>query len=223
MADIALQRKNMVESQVRPSDVTDRRIIRAMLDLPREAFVPAAARSVAYMDGEVVLAPGRGARPARAMMAPRTLARLVQLLAPEATDKALVVGAGTGYSAALLARMAGKVVAVEPDVALSEEASRALAAAGAGNVSLIKNDLPAGAPGEGPFDVILVDGAVDEVPQGLLAQLADGGRLVAIVVTGGVGRAVLWRHIGALSDPVTAFEATAPALPGFEKAAVFVL
>lgn len=223
MADIALQRKNMVESQVRPSDVTDRRIIRAMHELPREAFVPAAAREVAYMDGEVVLAPARQGRPSRAMMSPRTLARLVQLLAPEATDKALVVASATGYSAALLGRMVSKVVAVESDAVLVEEASRGLAAAAATNVSLIKNDLAVGAPGEGPYDVVLVDGAVEEVPQALLAQLAEGGRLVAIVVAGGLGKAVLWRKLGGLVDPTTAFEAMAPSLSGLHKAPAFVL
>ena len=223
MVDFALQRKNMVESQVRPSDVTDRRVIRAMLDLPREEFVPATARSVAYMDGEVVLAPARPGRLARALMAPRTLSRLVQLLAPEAADKALVVGAGSGYSAAVIARLVSKVVAVESDPALDEAAARALAAAKTTNVALVKNDLAAGAPGEGPYDVILLDGAVEAVPDALLAQLADGGRLAAITVAGGLGKAVLWRKVAGLADAVTAFEATAPMLPGFQKAPAFVL
>ena len=223
MADVALQRKNMVESQVRPSDVTDRRVIRAMLELPREAFVSAAAKAVAYMDGEVTLAPGKGGQPARAMMAPRTLARLSQLLEAEAGDKALVVGAGTGYSGAVLGRIVARVVAVESNSALSEAAAAALAAANSSNVVVIKNELTAGAPGEGPYNVILLDGAVEELPQALLDQLADGGRMAAILVSGGVGKAVLWRRIGGLVDATVMFEAQAPMLPGFQKAASFAL
>lgn len=223
MADVALQRKNMVESQVRPSDVTDRRVIRAMLDLPREAFAPAAAKSVAYMDGEVVLSHGRGGSAGRSMMAPRTLARLTQLLEADAGDKAMVVGAGTGYSAALLGRMVRAVVAVEPETALSEAASAALSASGSANVAVIKNDLAVGAPAEGPYNVILLDGAVEQVPQVLIDQLAEGGRMAGIVVSGGLGKAMLWRRVGGLVDGTVMFEAQAPLLPGLQKAAAFAL
>ncbi len=223
MADIALQRKNMVESQVRPSDVTDRRVIRAMLELPREAFAPAAAKAVAYMDGEVVLSPGRGGSAGRSMMAPRTLARLTQLLEADVGDKAMVVGAGTGYSAALLGRMVRAVVAVEPETALSEAASAALSASGSANVAVIKNNLAVGAPAEGPYNVILLDGAVELVPQALIDQLAEGGRMAGIVVSGGLGKAMLWRRIGGLVDGTVMFEAQAPLLPGLQKAAAFAL
>lgn len=223
MADVALQRKNMVESQVRPSDVTDRRVIRAMLELPREAFVPAVAKAVAYMDGDVMLSPGGVGKPGRSMMAPRTLARLVQLLEAAPGDRALVVGAGTGYSAAVLGRMVGKVVAVEPETALSEAAAAAVSAAGSANVTVIKNDLVIGAPAEGPYDVILLDGAVERVPQALLDQLAEGGRMVGIVVSGGLGKAMLWRRIGGLVDGTVMFEAQAPMLPGLQEAMIFAL
>jgi protein-L-isoaspartate(D-aspartate) O-methyltransferase len=221
MADCALQRKNMVESQVRPSDVTDRRIIRAMLDLPREAFVPATGVSVAYMDGEVALVPARGSQPGRSLMAPRTLARLVQALAPEATDKALVVGAGSGYSSALLGRLVERVVAVESDPSLTEKMAVALAATATANVAVIKGDLAIGAPGEGMYNVILVDGSVEEVPKRLLDQLAEGGRLAAIVSSGALSQAIVWQRLRGIVDPTVAFEANAPALPGMQKASTF--
>ena len=157
------------------------------------------------------------------MMAPRTLARLVQLLEAAPSDRALVVGAGTGYSAAVLARMVGKVIAVEPETALSEAAAAAVSAAGSANVTVIKNDLFIGAPAEGPYDVILLDGAVERVPQALLDQLAEGGRMAGIVVSGGLGKAMLWRRIGGLVDGTVMFEAQAPMLPGLQEAMIFAL
>lgn len=219
--DFATQRTNMVESQVRPSDITDRRIIRAMAAIPREAFVPEALRDVAYMDADVPL--GGDAR--RALMAPRTFAKLAQLAGIEADDVVLDVGAATGYSAAILARLARTVVALESNARLAEEARRVLGGLAIGNVSVVTGDLSGGHPQEGPYDAIIIEGTVAEVPGTLLEQLKDGGRLVAVHVSspaqGPLGKAVVWRrHDGTLGEN-SAFDAAAPLLPGFERTMEF--
>jgi protein-L-isoaspartate(D-aspartate) O-methyltransferase len=212
----------MVESQVRPSDITDRRIIRAMAEIPRELFVPQALRDVAYMDADVPLsAAGAG----RALIAPRIFAKLVQLAEIEADDVVLDVGAATGYSAAILAKLARAVQALESDDRLAREARRVLADLKLDNVSVVTSDLPGGHPQDGPYDAILIEGAVAEVPRALLEQLKDGGRLVAILLStpaqGSLGKAVVWRrHDGTLGEK-SAFDAAAPVLPGFEKAMEF--
>jgi protein-L-isoaspartate(D-aspartate) O-methyltransferase len=219
--DYVLQRKNMVESQVRPSDVTDRRIIRAMLDVPREVFLPADRRSVAYMDENVSLG-SVGQKATRWLMAPRTLAKLVQLLEIGDRDVVLDVGGGSGYSAAILSKIAQTVVAVESEAAVVTRAGEALAESGIDNVAVITGDLTRGYPSEGPYDAILIAGAVSDVPASLLDQLKDGGRLATVVTEDGVGRATLWRRIGGHFDRRTAFEAGLPVLPGFEEAPTFV-
>jgi protein-L-isoaspartate(D-aspartate) O-methyltransferase len=226
MTDPRQQRINMVESQVRPSDVTDRRILRAMLEVPREAFVPDAVRPLAYMDGPVpvVLAPdGAGGRAARTLLAPRTFAKLVQLaeIGPDAV--VLDVGCASGYSTAVLAHLAKAVVAVEADAALAARATASLRRLGGGNAVIIEGPLPAGAPAHAPFDAILLEGAVPEVPQDLLAQLKDGGRLVGILADGAFGRACVWRRTGRVFDARPAFDAGAEPLPGFTRRAEFVL
>jgi protein-L-isoaspartate(D-aspartate) O-methyltransferase len=212
MADTALQRKNMVESQVRPSDITDRRIMRAMLELPREAFVPKGLEALAYADGDVIV----WRAPLRAILAARTFAKLVQLAAPEATDSVLDVGSAGGYSAAVLARLAGRVVALEVDKALSEAARAALKAQGIGNVTAITGELVAGHEAGGPYDVIIVEGAVPVIPGALLNQLKDGGRLVALVGSSGLARATLVCRRGSATSEATTFTGAAPVLPGFE-------
>lgn len=219
MADAAVQRKNMVESQVRPSDVTDRRVLRAMLDLPREAFVPPALREIAYMDEEVRL-PGPGAR---ALLAPRTFAKLVQGAELAASDSVLDVGAATGYSAAVIAKIAAKVTALEVDAGLAQEAAKALVTCGAANVSVVTGTLPEGHAAGAPYDAIILEGAVSQVPPGLLDQLKDGGRLVAILSEGRLGRVTVWRRIGTAYDSRPLFDAGGPRLPGFERQAAFVL
>lgn len=217
MADSALQRKNMVESQVRPSDVTDRRITAAMQDIARETFVPSQAdRTLAYIDGALPVGSGR------AMTAPRTLARLLQLARVDATSKVLVVGALTGYCAAILARMAAKVVALEADATLAAAARENLAREGAANVEVVQGELPAGYGASAPYDAIVVDGAIDEVPEALAAQLGEGGRLVAIEAGAGLGQAVVITKTANALSKRAAFEAGAPALPGFARPAGFV-
>jgi protein-L-isoaspartate(D-aspartate) O-methyltransferase len=221
MTDSKLQRLNMVESQVRPSDVTDRRIIKAMLEVPREKFVPGSLASMAYMDEPLPVGTANGAG-ARYLLAPRTFAKLVQLADVGPESRVLDVGCATGYSTAVLARLAKRVVAVESEQALAERARRLLEEAGAGNAVVVHGRLAAGAPAEAPFDVILLNGAAETVAPALLEQLADGGRLAAVVAQGPLCRAQVWRRIGKSFDARPAFEAGAPVLPGFERPADFV-
>jgi protein-L-isoaspartate(D-aspartate) O-methyltransferase len=222
MIDAALQRKNMVESQVRPSDVVDRRVIRAMLEVPREEYVPTAQRAIAYMDRDVPLGHGRQGTPQRMLLAPRTFAKLAELAELEPTDSVLVVGAAGGYSAAVVARIARSVIALEQDGELADLASARLAPLAASGVSVVRGPLAAGAPDKGPFDAIIVEGAVSDVPEALLDQLKDGGRLVAILATSANVKASLWRRLGTGFDRSSGFDATAPLLPGFEPPRGFV-
>lgn len=227
MIDSAQQRLNMVESQVRPSDVTDRRIIRAMLEVPREAFAPEAVRDIAYMDGSLPVS-SRGLNGgrlglARYLLAPRTFAKMVQLAEVEPTSVVLDIGCATGYSTAVLARLAKAVVAVEVDAALAALASEALRNAGAGNAVVVEGPLAAGSPGHAPYDAILLNGAVPEVPAVLLEQLKEGGRLLAVIAEGTFGRAQIWRRAGKTFDARPAFDAAAELLPGFARAPDFVL
>jgi len=221
MVDAVVQRKNMVESQVRPSDVTDRRIMRAMLDVPRERFVPSHMQPLAYMDENVSLG---GKPPAvRGLMAPRVFARLIQIADIEPSDVILDLGCATGYSAAILAQMAETVVALERDTAMAEQAQTVLADLGIDNVVVVTGDLTYGYGGESPYDVIVVEGQVEAVPEDILDQLKDGGRLVAVVAEDdGVSRAVVWRRLGQTYDRRAVFEASAPVLAGFERPKSFV-
>jgi protein-L-isoaspartate(D-aspartate) O-methyltransferase len=225
MSDFLLQRKNMVESQVRPSDVTDRRIIRAMLDIPREMFVGPAQRDIAYMDEALTLTRGGHGHPRRQMPSPRVLAKLIQMLDLGEREIVLEIGAATGYGAAVLARIAQTVVALEADGELAAEAQRVLPALSIDNVAVVSGPLEAGYVGEGPFDAILINGSVADVPIAVLDQLKDGGRLVAVVNQGPAGRtgkATQWRRIGGNFDRRAVFDATAPLLPGFEAKPQFV-
>lgn len=216
MADTTLQRKNMVESQVRPSDVTDRRITAAMLDVAREAFVPDAVKPLAYMDDAIEVAPSRR------MMAPRTFARLLQLASIEVSDNVLDVGSAGGYSAAVLSRLSHKVIALEQDAALAASAKAALAAAGAHNVTVVTGNLAAGhAPGAA-YDVIVIEGQVEVIPPALMDQLGIGGRLVAIMSDGAAPQAVLIKKSQSGIARRIGFDASAPRLPGFEKPKSFV-
>lgn len=219
MVDAAIQRLNMVESQVLTSDVTDQRIVRAMRELPRETFVPPAMAALAYMDEPVPVTP-RGAE-RRWLLAPRIAAKLLQLADIGAEDHVLDVGSATGYSAALLAQLARSVVALEGDEALAGAARRNLA--DAGNVSVVSGNMAAGWPNKAPYDAIVLQGSISVAPEDLFDQLKDGGRLVAIVNEDGIGKATLWRRLGRSMDARVAFDAAAPELPGFAKLPAFVL
>jgi protein-L-isoaspartate(D-aspartate) O-methyltransferase len=220
MVDFAEQRTNMVESQVRPSDITDRRIIRAMLDVARETFCPPSSKATAYMDLDVKIASAVPGQPARYLTATRVLAKLIQALDVEETDHVLHVGAATGYTTAILTRLAADVTALESDEALS--ANLATNLAGLATVTPVTGNLAAGHAARAPYDAILIDGAVAEVPSAVLDQLRDGGRLVAVVGTGRAGRITRWQRRGASLDISVLGDAGAPALPGFDKAAAFI-
>lgn len=221
--DFADARARMVDSQVRPNKVTDPRILAAMRRLPREAFLPPALAARAYADEDIPLGGGR------VLMAPMAIARLVQLLAPIPGERALVVGAGTGYGAALLGACGARVTALEEDPALHAIAARAVLAEAA-RVSLVAGPLPAGWPADAPYDLILIEGAVPAVPAAILAQLrADGGRLATVRVSppGAPGQAVLVeavlaQAIGAGAPARPAFDCATAPLPAFQEKPGFV-
>jgi protein-L-isoaspartate(D-aspartate) O-methyltransferase len=214
--DYAAARRNMVESQLRPNKVTDPALLEALAAVPRELFVPAALRDVAYVDEDIAL--GRG----RFLMEPMIFGRLLSLAAVRPSDVALAVGAGLGYGAAVLARVASRVIALEGDHEFAQQAARTLQSLGAANVAVVEGPLTAGAPRQAPFDVILFDGTVDRVPSAILDQLGEGGRLAAVVRSAGIGRATLMTRRGGIVASRAAFDAAVPVLPGFEAEAAFV-
>ena len=216
MTDHAAARRNMVSGQIRTNRVTDERLIEAMEEIPRERFVPHAKRGVAYVDEDVEIASGRY------LMEPMVLARMVQEAGIAADDMVLDVGCGTGYAAAVMSRLAGTVIALDVDGSLAAEAEGALNAVGADNAIVVTGPLAEGYARQAPYDVILLGGAVDHLPQALADQLAEGGRIVGVLrEAGGVGQATLWaRHRGALSSR-SLFEASLPPLPGIARPVQF--
>lgn len=216
MPDFALQRRMMVDGQLRTYDVTEPRLIAAMDEVPRERFV--ADPATAYLDRPAAMS----AQSKRMMMTPMVFARLVQSAAPTPTDSVLVVGAGTGYGAAVMARLAARVVALESDEALSGLAKAALAEAGAETVTVVTGPLRDGYGAAKPYDVIVVEGAIEVEPTHLLAQLAQGGRLVCVVGRGRAGRATLYTRTDEVTGQRTVTEAAAPLLEAFAKEPSFV-
>jgi protein-L-isoaspartate(D-aspartate) O-methyltransferase len=214
IAEIA--RQNMVASQLRTNRVTDERLLAAFATVPRERFVPAGRRAVAYVDEDIEIARGRF------LMEPRVLGRLLQSLAPEPDSIALVVGSGTGYSTAILAKLVETVVAVESDADLSRHANAVLSDLGIDNVAVFNMPNAGGYPAQAPYDIILIDGGVHEIPHALVDQLADDGRLAAVRRSGPVGQAVLVVKSGGVASERVEFDASVPVLPGFEKPAAFV-
>lgn len=217
MTDFARRRTTMVDTQVRPSDVTRFPIIEAMLSVPREDFVPVERREAAYAGEHVDLGSGR------VVLDPRTLAKMLDAADIQSDEIVLDVGAGLGYSSALAARLAEAVIALEEDKALATEAERALSAAGADNVAVVEGPLADGAAKHGPYDVILLEGAVEHMPDSLVDQLKEGGRLVAIFAEGALGVVRVGYRIDGRVNWRYAFNAGAPVLPGFEARRAFVL
>ena len=215
MTDFGVARRMMVDGQVRPADVTDLRLLAALQDVPRETFMPAAMTGLAYLDLDVPV----NESGTRRLLKPMVLAKLLQAAEIADTDKVLDVGGGTGYSAAILSRLAGEVVALEDDAALARRATEALR--GLAGVSTVSGDLTAGWAAGAPYDVIVVNGAVEGAPSGLLAQLKDGGRLVCIAGSGPSGKATLYRRSGGEVGSRALFDAHAHLLAGFAKPAAF--
>jgi protein-L-isoaspartate(D-aspartate) O-methyltransferase len=222
MSGFDLQRKNMVESQVRPSDITDRRIMRAMLTIPREAFAWSDTRAIAYIDRDLGVGPATAEGPRRALLAPRVLAQMVQRLEIAPTDRVLEIGAATGYGSAIVASIAKRVVALESDPALAAAATAAITGLALSNVTVVTGPLADGWQPEAPYGAILVGGAVPEIAPSLLDQLRDGGRLAAIILEGNTGRLKIWQRFGATYAVRTVCDASARPLPGFSRALGFV-
>jgi len=213
--DFALARRNMVEGQIRTNKVTDQLVVEALEALPREVFVPDALKNIAYIDEDLAVGGGR------ILMEPMVLARLMQAAAIEETDLALVIAAATGYEAAAIAKIASAVVAIESDLDLHRAAVEHLAEQGADTVSMLKGKLATGHPGQGPYDVIFINGAAGEVPDSLLDQLADGGRLVYIKTGAGTDKAMLVTKVEGVTSETELFDANVPAIPEFAAKSQF--
>lgn len=216
MSEYVVQRANMVECQLRAGRVTNSALLEAMGSVAREEFAPIALKPMAYVDEDLQF---RG----RVLVEPMVFARLVQCAEPAPDDYVLDIGAGLGYSSAVLGRMASAVVALESDRDLADRARKALAETASDNVLVVEGPLEAGCPEEAPFNVIVIEGAVASVPPALLEQLAEGGRLAAVVRSGdGLGRATIYAKRGGTVSARTAFDAGTPYVAGFEPKQEFV-
>ena len=220
MFGFATARQNMVDGQVRPSDVTDIRLLDAMLAVPREAFVPETRQALAYLDLDLDVSEVGAAK--RYLIKPAVLAKMLQAAEIKASDRALVVGCATGYAAAIVARLAAEVIATESDSALAAKAQATLACNGFANVT-IRTAAPAdGYPANAPYDVIVLNGATEIIPQRLYGQLRNGGRLVGIFATSRPARATIVTASHGDYGHRALFDAAAPLLPGMELVPAFV-
>lgn len=218
MIDFQKARTNMVDCQIRPSDVTDYGILDAFGSVPRELFVHQSQRSLAYIDEDILVADGEMPR---YLMEPMAMAKLVQLADIEADAIVLDIGCATGYSSAILSRLCSSVIAVESDETLVELASETLSAQGYDNVAVVNAPLQAGCPSEGPFDAIFIGGAVDVVPEALGKQLKDGGRMVVVEGQGNTGEALIYVRDGEVLSGRTSFNCAVKPLPGFQREPAF--
>jgi protein-L-isoaspartate(D-aspartate) O-methyltransferase len=218
MIDFAAARRMMVDGQVRTADVTDLRLLAAMLELPRERFFPDEKASLAYLDLDApVSAPGQ---PVRRLLKPMVLAKMIQAAGITASDHVLDVGCASGYSTALLTHLAGSVVGLEEDAALARQAADAVS--GLPTAKVVTGPLARGWPGEGPYDVILLQGSAEVVPPALFDQLKNGGRLICVLGRGPQGKAMFYRRAEIDFSGRPVFDAAAAALPGFAKPPEFV-
>lgn len=210
MTEFGAARAHMIESQLRPNKVIDARVLGAFGGIRRELFVPDHLRVVAYIDEDLPLGGGRY------LMEPMVVARLLQTAQIERTDKVMIIGAGTGYEAALAAALARSVIALEEDPEFARRARAALVEHSIASVSVVEGPLPQGYRPRAPYDVVLFCGAVADVPSEIDAQLAEGGRVLAVVKSAsGIGRATLWARTGGVMARRVLFDAAAPLLPGF--------
>jgi len=213
--DFELARNNMVDSQIRPNKVTDTLVISALRSVPREKFVPDTKKGTAYLDRCLSVLPNRF------IMEPMVFARLVQLAGIQRTDVVLDVGCATGYSSAVLSKIASTVVALEENTELVNQATEVLHDIGVDNAAVVEGEMCEGLPKQGPYDVIVINGSVSRIPEGLRSQLSEGGRLVAVVREKGVGRATLMTRQGGAFGYRVAFDANIQPLPGFETEDAF--
>ncbi len=216
MTDYATLRRNMVDSQVAPNEITDRRVLRAMGEVPRELFVGEAQKPVAYIDEALKLGGGR------VLLSPMMVARLAQLAQIEEGHTVLEIGCGTGYLTAVLARLAGRVIGLECDGGLALRARQNLSAHGLGKANVMEGPLEAGYPAEGPYDAVILSGSVPEVPDRLVRQVKEGGRLVAVIGEDGPGRLTVFTRSGNGLSGKARYDAGLAPLPGFERAPAFV-
>lgn len=217
MSDFDARRVMMVDTQIRPSDVTKFPIIDAMLSVHRENFVPSDRREAAYMDGNITL--GRG----RVVLEPRTMAKMLDALDLQNDELVLDIGSGYGYSAAVMAHIAQAVVAVEVDEAMAGDAQSTLNDAGVDNVILHNGALTDGVAEHGPYDVIAFQGGVEDIPAAIVEQLKEGGRMAALFMNGALGEMRIGRKIDGHMNWRLSFNASAPVLPGFSAAREFAL
>lgn len=217
MTDFALARTNMINCQLRPNNVTDDRVLNAVSEVPRELFVPRTKRPIAYVDEDIDIGHGRW------LIEPMVFGRMVEAAAIDADDIVLDIACGSGYSSAVLARLANTVVAVEEVPELAEQANDTMTDLAIGNAVVITGPVNAGCPSQAPFDVILINGAVEEIPATLIDQLNDGGRLVAVVREGEApGRMVLLLKSGDATSRTELYGASIPLLDAFKRAPGFV-
>ncbi len=214
MTDFATARRHMVDGQVRTADVTDLRIIAAMMDIPRDHFVPPVSAGLAYLDLDLPVGDG-----ARRLLKPMVFAKLIHAANIASTDRVLDVGSATGYGAAVLGRLAAHVTALEQDAGLAQAARAALATQS--NVSVASGPLTAGWPQGGPYDVVVLEGATEIVPEVFLIQLKEGGRLVCVLGSAPGAKAMLYCRSGDDLGGRPIFDAAAALLPGFVKAPAF--
>ena len=217
MPDLETARHNMVESQIRPNDVTDRRLIDAVSQIPREQFVPASMKDLAYMDEEIVFNAASKADARRFMLTPMTFAKLVQAAEVKSTDIVLDVGCATGYSTAILARLAESVVGLESETGLVDRANGLLSELEIDNAAIVAGPLTEGYAGEGPYDVIIVNGAVAELSDKLKEQLKDQGKLVTLLVEGPVSRCHIFRNENGILTGRPLFDIPASRLAEFDS------
>lgn len=222
MVDFRAARRAMVEGQVRTNGVTHLGIITAMLDIPREAFVPEDRAAMAYLDRDVTIADATATEPARYLIKPMVQARLIQATDMNDQDRVLVVGAGSGYAAAVMSLLSREVVALEQNASLVQQARVVLSRLGRPNIEVVQGVLVDGAPASGPYDVILFDGGVESVPEGFGRQLSSRGRLVAVVGLAPIGKATLFQSVNGKLSGRELFDANAPVLPGFLSVPAFV-
>ena len=220
MQDFADMRTRMVDNQLRTNSVTSYRILDAMEAVPREVFVDPALRSVAYADGDILVSESENGK--RFLQKPMVFAKLIQVAEIKQDDFVLVVGCNSGYALAVIAMLASAVVGVEEDAGLAARAGELMAELGVENADVVEGPLDQGCAPQGPYDVIVFDGAAQTVPDAIVDQLRDGGRLVYVDGHGRGSQAMVLLKSGEKIGKRAVFNASVPVLPGFEPEVGFV-